>query len=193
VLCLKISRIKKFEGGMKILILSSIFPPHIFGGAEVAAYNMARLLVARGHEVHVATTAELGEPPAWGEAMAEGYKLYRLDIPRQHTLFGRQEHGGGAAQKVIWHAQDYFDPRNTKIIRKLLDDVRPDHIDIHNITGIGYNTLPLIGDGKASVAYILHDLGLACFNTSMFKDDMNCKGQCSGCQISSGLRLSQLN
>jgi hypothetical protein len=46
---------------MKILILSSLFPPNIFGGAEIVAYNMAKILAQRGHEVSVATSQEKHE------------------------------------------------------------------------------------------------------------------------------------
>ena len=38
---------------MKIVILNARFPPTYLGGAEIAAFNIARQLSNRGHDVHV--------------------------------------------------------------------------------------------------------------------------------------------
>jgi len=40
---------------MKILFTSYYFPPDFKGGAEISAYNVAKELVEKGHEVHVLT------------------------------------------------------------------------------------------------------------------------------------------
>ena len=169
---------------MKILVLTSLFPPHVFGGAEIAAYNMVKLLVSRGHDVHVATVQEKDSDAMWGTVTSEGYKLYRLNIPRTHTLYERNIQQTKIS-KLVWHLQDYLDFRNSLEVQRLLDTVKPDHIDIHNITGIGYNTLPVLNNCDASIAYVIHDLGLACFHTSMFKNGENCNKQCGGCRTSS--------
>lgn len=174
-----------------ILIISSAFPPHVFGGAEVAAYNRAKLLAKRGHTVNVATLHEQEATPAWGELTPEGFRLYRLKYPRGYTLFGRTRNNK-VWKKVVWHLQDYFDSRNRKLIKQLLDEVKPDHIDIDNLVGFGFNTLAEIGNRNISVAYILHDLNLACFNTCMFRAGATCKKQCISCRGVAVLRQAHL-
>jgi glycosyltransferase involved in cell wall biosynthesis len=170
---------------MRILVLSSAFSPHVYGGGEVAAYNLTRLLARRGHEVSVATLLEADAEPCWGERMPEGYRLYRLPVPRTHTFYGRTAVSSRMI-KLYWHAQDYADPRNPALIHRLLADVRPEHVDIHNVAGIGYNTLPLLQ--HCSAAYFLHDLGLACFSGSMFNVGRNCLSQCVSCRLTGVLR-----
>ncbi|MDA0967538.1 MAG: glycosyltransferase [Proteobacteria bacterium] len=177
---------------MKILILSSVFSPNIFGGGEVVAYNMAKLLVRRGHDVSVATSLEENESHTWGERTKEGYKLYRIPIQRNHTTFGRTKNSIPSWKKIIWHGQDYFDSYNAKIISKLLKDVNPDHVDIHSIIGIGFNILSEINKCNVSVVYFLHDLNLACFHGPMFKNGQNCKKQCKPCQLTGYLRQREL-
>ncbi len=172
---------------MKILILSSAFPPNVFGGGEVSTYNMAKLLARRGHDVSVVTSLEKTDSPAWGEKMPEGYKLYRLKIPRSHTCYSRTDNVP-VWKKPFWHLQDYFDPRNIRSIRKLLDEIAPDHVDIHNIVGLGFNILPEIGKRGISVTYFLHDLNPACFRGPMFKNGENCTRQCPPCSIVGFLR-----
>lgn len=174
----------------KILVLSSAFPPHVFGGGEVAAYNMVRLLVSRGHEVHVATMRERDTLPAWGEKQPEGYYLYRLPLPRTHTFYDRS--GTSKWKKALWHVQDYCDPRNRRLIRLLLEEVKPDHIDVHNLAGIGFNILPELAKLRAGVTYFLHDLHLACFRGSMNRAGQNCTGRCTPCRAVGDLRQHYL-
>jgi glycosyltransferase involved in cell wall biosynthesis len=177
---------------VKILLITSLFPPYVFGGAEVAIYNMVKLLVARGHDVHVATVFENDAEPAWRTQTSEGYTLYRLRMPRSHTLYGRQ-HEKRLLKKAAWHVQDHMDPRNLAPIDDLLHSVSPDHIDVHNVSGFGFNALPALDHGDASVAYILHDFGLACFHGTMFKDGDNCGSQCVKCRVISFLRQQSLS
>ncbi len=174
-----------------ILIISSAFPPHVFGGAEVAAFNRAKLLVKRGHNVSVATHHERDSPRAWGEMTPEGFRLYRIKYPRGYTLFERTRNNQ-IWKKIVWHLQDYFDQRNQDLVKQLLDEVKPDHIDIDNLVGFGFNTLAEIARRNIPVAYILHDLNLACFNTCMFRGGSTCRKQCISCRGVAVLRQTHL-
>jgi glycosyltransferase involved in cell wall biosynthesis/O-antigen/teichoic acid export membrane protein len=176
----------------KILIISSTFPPHIFGGAEVAAYNRARLLAKRGHRVSVATLHERNMKPAWGEMSPEGFRLYRIKTPRSYTLFERTK-SNPVWRKILWHLQDYFDKRNQVMFGRLLEEVKPDHIDVDNLIGFGFNALAEIGRRDVPAAYILHDLNLVCFNTCMFRNGKTCMRQCISCRGVAALRQTHLN
>ena len=174
-----------------ILIISSIFPMHVFGGAEIAACNRAALLVKRGYNVSVVTIHEKDVPAAWGDLRPEGFRLYRIKIPRHYTLFERTTQTS-SIRKLFWHLQDYFDVRNKRKIGAVLDHAKPDHIEIDNIVGIGFNALSEIGRRKVSVAYILHDLNLACFRTCMFRQGKVCQRQCVSCRVTAKLRQAPL-
>ena len=174
-----------------ILIISSIFPPHVFGGAEIAAYNRAVLLVKRGYNVSVVTLREKDTPAAWGDLMPEGFRLYRIKMPRHHTLFGRTAQTS-PVRKLFWHLQDYFDARNRRQIGAVLDHAKPDHVEIDNLVGIGFNALSEIGRRDISVAYVLHDLNLACFRTCMFRQGKICQRQCGACYVVAKLRQAPL-
>ncbi len=60
---------------MRILIVSTYFPPHV-GGVEVVAQNQARCLAAAGHGVTVATTRT--GPAAPDREALDGYEVVRL-------------------------------------------------------------------------------------------------------------------
>ena len=171
---------------MKLLILSAVFPPHVIGGAEICAFDIARNFAARHHDVSVLTLAEPDEPELWNEPSEHGFKLYRVRTPRAHTLFG---HGkSNTMQRPLWHLQDNFDPRNRAILGKVLDDVQPDHVQIHVLSGLGFNALEELGERQLAVSYVLHDLGLACVKTTMFRDGHGCERLCGSCRILSTLK-----
>lgn len=172
---------------MKILIVASAFPPNIFGGGEVAAYNMACLLVRRGHEVSVATIREPQESPAWGEKQPEGFRLYRMDIPRRYSLFSRTRETS-VLRKVLWHFQDYADWRNVGLMKRLLDAAQPEQVDLHNVVGFGFNALAELGKRRIPTKLFLHGLDLACFRASMFRNGSNCAVPCAGCRPVGALR-----
>ncbi len=174
-----------------IMIVSSIFFPHIFGGAEIAAYNRAVLLSKRGYNVSVITLKEKDAPPSLGDMSPEGFRIYRIKTPRHYTLFERTQNLP-AWRKAVWHLHDYFDRRNPGMIGSILDKVNPDYIFIDNLIGLGFNSLAEIGRRDIPVAYMLHDLNLACFNTGMFKEEKICKRQCLQCKMVGVLRQAPL-
>jgi glycosyltransferase involved in cell wall biosynthesis len=62
---------------MRILIVSSYFPPHV-GGVEVVAEQQARVLAAAGHDVVVATS-QLDRAESATE-QRDGYRIRRLPV-----------------------------------------------------------------------------------------------------------------
>ncbi len=71
------------NSSMKVVIVSFGFPPCHVGGSEVAAYNIARTLAKRGHEVHV--IARHGKSLTNYE-LVEGFYLHRVKLPRIRFL-----------------------------------------------------------------------------------------------------------
>ncbi|MHA1194082.1 MAG: glycosyltransferase family 4 protein, partial [Promethearchaeota archaeon] len=59
---------------MKILLISHFFPPHI-GGIETAAYNIAKKLTEKGHEVIVITSKVFRTQINYEKV--EGFHIYR--------------------------------------------------------------------------------------------------------------------
>jgi glycosyltransferase involved in cell wall biosynthesis len=147
---------------------------------------MAKKLSGLGHDVRVLAATEPGESELWNEATEHGFRIYRVKMPRGHTLPAHERQSG--LRKLLWHVQDHFDPRNRWILRRVLKDMRPDHVKIHVLTGLGYNMLKELGARKLPVTYVLHDLGLACMKTTMFNNGHACVGQCGRCKGSSRVK-----
>ena len=174
---------------MRILMISTLFPPFVQGGAEICAHNLATWLAGEGHDVAVLTTAPTPADEVWDE-MAEGCRIFRVSPTRPYSFFAAG--GAPAWQKPLWHLQDLFDPRNEAMVEKILDAVKPDVVNIQYLQGIGYNALKTLGRRKVPVVFTLHDLGLACVNMAMFAKGRECERLCPKCSFSAKVKLNYL-
>lgn len=171
---------------MKFLVISSVFPPDMIGGAEVSASNLARWLASQGHEVHVLTTAKIKEE-ACEDKIEGSLHMWRVWMPRPYPMFYFARAKGW--QKPIWHLQDHFDPRNRAIMAKALDAIKPDFINIHVMQGLGFNALKEIGRRNIPVLHFLPDVALSCIRMSMFKNGKDCVGLCPECKCSRNVKV----
>ncbi|CAN5335146.1 glycosyltransferase family 4 protein [soil metagenome] len=174
---------------MRILMISTLYPPFVQGGAEISAHNLATWLAAQGHEVAVLTTAPTAADELWDE-MSEGCRIFRVSMPRQYTVFEATTAPGW--KKPLWHLQDHFDPRNRTIVDKVLDEFKPDVVNVQYLQGIGYNALKSIAERDLPTVYTLHDLGLACVKMAMFIDGKECAGLCTACGMSAKVKMGYL-
>ena len=103
---------------MKCLLISTLFPPDMLGGAEFACCELAKWLAEEGHEVHVLTTAKAWDEQQEGEGI-NGLSMWRVSMPRPYPALLHPSNGG--VKKLIWHLQDHFDPRNESLVDSILD------------------------------------------------------------------------
>lgn len=171
----------------RILFISAIFPPDIKGGAERSASNLAQWMKRQGAEIGVITTAKLPSEVCSG-VMVDGLKTWRVWMPRDVSEYYFSSKAPWWKRK-LWHLQNLFDPRNRKIVANILDEYKPDIVNIHLLQGIGYNILAEIGRRNIPTVYFLHLLDLACYRQTMFRDGHNCETQCIVCKATSVYKL----
>lgn len=174
---------------MRVLQLASLYPPKALGGAEVSARNLSELLASAGHEVMVVRAADLGEAPGI-EELAPNIRIAKLVTPHTYPVF--RFYDAPTIRKPLWHLQDHFHPGARKAFGSILDEFRPDLVNVHLVQGLGYPLLREIAARRIPVNYVLPDLGLACVRMSMFKNGKDCRRQCASCQLSSRYKLDLL-
>ena len=168
-------------------MVCSIFPPDAQGGAELSAYHLSRWLLGEGHEVSVLTTAKTASDELWGVDV-DGMRMWRIFWPRPYAVHTHE--GQPMISKILWHLQDHLDPRNSQIVTKVVDAVRPEFIHLHLVAGIGHNALSVFNNLKhVPVIYFLHDMGLACIRSTMYQKGKNCERRCAVCRTSSFLEV----
>lgn len=171
---------------MRVLQVSSLYPPKMLGGAEVSARNLSELLVAAGHQVAVVRATDREEDEG-EELTASGIRIIRLKTPHVYPVF--RFYDAAAYKKPLWHLQDHFDPALCAKFGAVLDEFVPDLVNVHLIQGLGYPLLRETAKRRIPVNYVLPDLGLACIRMSMFKNGKDCQSHCLPCRASTRYKL----
>lgn len=172
---------------MKILVLSALYPPYAFGGAEDCAQSFSQWAAANGHDVHVLMASQ--GPDDEGKVQSDGgVTISRVATPHVYpvSLFNK----ASSWQKPLWHIQDHIDGRAGPRIAKAAKAFAPDVIVIHYLQGFGYRTLEYLASLGIPIVYVLHDVGLACIQMSMFRNGRACASQCLACRASGAYKAN---
>src|SRR5262245_20115847 len=137
------------EGGschppsLRLLFVSDLWPPHVIGGYELGARDIAEGMKARGHAVEILTSTF-----GVGSASVEGpvHRLLYEDV-RGHPLRQRQ-----------LAAETWKSYRMLSVARRFLAGRRPDLIYLFNPLGLTAALMEELGRfGPPVVAYISDD------------------------------------
>ncbi|MBB6735114.1 glycosyltransferase family 4 protein [Cohnella zeiphila] len=134
---------------MRIVIVSSLYTPHIIGGAEISTQILAEALVPVA-DVHVMTLGGHRSGSVRKETIA-GVTVHRL--PHHNLYWIGESKGKGVLPKTVRRLVDLYNPRIIGAAGKLLRELRPDLIHTQNLSGFG----PGVWTASAG-APILHTL-----------------------------------
>jgi glycosyltransferase involved in cell wall biosynthesis len=164
---------------MKILIISSLYPPHVIGGAEKAAAELAEAMVRRGHVVVVVTLH-----PGRTEIVEDrnGVRVYRLPIDNFYWPFGRQKKPSPLV-RLAWHIREMWNPVASRRIGKILDAEMPDVVNSHNVCGFSLAAWREVKRRKVRLVHTMHDCYMLCSRSVLFRSGNNCKRRCLDCQV----------
>lgn len=148
---------------MRILMLSQFYPP-VIGGEERHVANLSKALIARGHEVAVATLRH-HDLPAF--EVVQGVRLHRVhgSMQRIGMLFseaGRQ------------YAPPFPDPEALQALRHIIRAERPEIVHAHN--WMVHSFTPLKSWSKARLVMTLHDYSLVCVQKRLMRQEVPCTG-----------------
>lgn len=162
---------------MRVLFVSQSFAPDPGSGAERVCADIAHGLAARGHAVRVLA---LGESAA---ASRDGQLTVHRLAYGQRPRPGPGPLGLGAGAKLLWHVRNATGGVSARALDRLLGDLAPDVVCAHNASAF----LPQLFDVCAArglpLALHLHDYGLICPRTTMYRQGANCATPCTGCRL----------
>jgi glycosyltransferase involved in cell wall biosynthesis len=168
---------------MRIVLIASMYAPHVAGGAELVAQNQAEGLAARGHRVTVLTLGEPGQAPV--RTSLNGVDVLRLGI---RNLYFPGTGETASWQKVAWHARDVYNPRMARAARECVADLQPDVVVCHNVWGWSAALWPALRSTGVPFVQVLHDQYVRCVRSNMFTTRM-CVSPCVSCRV---MRLPHL-
>ena len=96
---------------MKIVIICTLYPPYILGGAEISISLLAKGLVAQGNEVAVITTGN-----SYKEEILDGVHVYRIKNRNIYWRYPQREKS--ILRKSLWHLIDIYNPLYEADIKK---------------------------------------------------------------------------
>lgn len=147
---------------LRILMVSQFYPP-VAGGEEQHVRNLSTALVARGHDVTVATIAldRAQERAADGSVEVQ---RFRMTVQRSSRLFS-------SARPF---APPSPDPEGAASLRRIVRAVKPDVIHGHN--WLARSALPRVVRGARPLVMTLHDYGLVCAKKRFVHRGAPCSG-----------------
>ncbi len=153
---------------MKVLMVSSLWPPNVLGGAERYAHDLASRLEEEGHEVAAVT---MGAP---GRAVLEEVRPW----PYRLEQYAREPRG----RRSVFHLRDLYNVDTGRVLTRAITDFAPDVVHSHSVQGM--SVLALTRPSEMGVAHVhtIHDYWLLCQRASMVRSDGTaCEGLCTAC------------
>ena len=170
---------------MKVAIVSSLFAPFGIGGAEQVAAQIAEYLARDGHEVDVVSTGRRSdlEDADYRIESWKGLRVWRIAPWNLYWRFDREKEEPGRLKRAAWHAVDLRNPTVARPLAKVLERIRPDVVNTHNIDGLSPMAWQ-VARNFSPVVHTLHDLHLICPRATMQRRDGTCcPGLCRGCRV----------
>ncbi|WP_407291185.1 glycosyltransferase family 4 protein [Stutzerimonas zhaodongensis] len=163
---------------MKILLLHSLYAPHIGGGAEIVVRQLAEGLQRRGCEVVVLAT---GPERGLHEQVQAGVRVYRAGLDNFYWHFTQAR--PNRLLRFGWHYRDRYNRNMRRHVRKVIELERPDLVLCNNLTGWSISAWDEISANGLPIVQVLHDLYLLCPKDTMFNKGRCCEHQCGMCSV----------
>ncbi|WP_293976317.1 glycosyltransferase family 4 protein [Sphingomonas sp.] len=164
---------------MRILHLSSLYPPYVLGGAERVVEMLAEGQAREGHEVGVAYLSP-GPDPAGDR---NGVKTFPIANP---NLFWIEDIPSKPAPlRVANKALTIVNPRSTAAFGRIVEEWRPDVVHSHSMVIFSPMAWARAKSAGARLVHTLHDYDMVCLKATLFKGGHNCGKAHAACDYSS--------
>lgn len=146
---------------MKICLINNLYPPNGRGGAEIIAQNIAEGLKTAGHEVFVITTEKWENMRSLKSRSAErgGIKIYEFYPANIYHYSNGHKHN--MLVRYIWHFIDILNLHSFFVVKKILENEKPDVVWTHNLMGVGMLTAEAIKLLGLRHWHTVHDVQLS--------------------------------
>ena len=180
---------------MRVLNVSSLYPPNVIGGAELGLRAIAEAMSEAGHDVHVVT---LRPPVAPDRPAARDTGAVTVHPLRLANIYWPFDPGGAersAARKIVWHGIDTSNGVMARRVERIVRRVRPDIVITHNLQGFSTAVMPAVKRTATPLVHVLHDYALLCAQTALWRGGRGCglrSERCTGCRLLTAPRRRHL-
>jgi len=160
---------------MRVLMVSSLWPPVVLGGAERYAHELAGRLRSRGYEVGAVTMGVDG-PDVVAQVQPTPYRL---------DQFASQS----APRRAAFHLLDLYRPATARTLTRAIEGFAPDVVHSFGVQGL--SAAALTAPPRRGVAHVhtIQDYWLLCQRASLVtRDGQACEQRCRPCVAVSTIR-----
>ena len=176
-------RTRAWHDPLRVVLVSNFYPPHVVGGAEIIAAQLARELAATGVDVTVVTTC--GPRDGIAEEVQDGVHVVRFFPRNLWWNYARFQAGDvrSLPAKLLWNLRDAWNHDAARKFGAVLDDVAPDVVHTHNLKGLSPAVWAEAKRRDLPVVHTMHDYYLLCGRGTMLNGDGTpCAQRCLGCR-----------
>ena len=167
---------------MKLLIITSMYPPYIKGGGEISTSLLAEHLVNLGVDVSVLTIADEHKCET-----INGVKVIR--IPPPNTYWSYYSETTNRKKKIIWHFNESYNMSQGSTALKYINNLDFDLIQTSVIEDFSPNLWRLLKQTyNKKIIHTLRSYYLTCYKGNMYKENNDCKKQCNFCKVTTFLK-----
>jgi glycosyltransferase involved in cell wall biosynthesis len=163
---------------MKVLVVNTLYPPYVVGGAEKSVSLLCEALARTGIEVVVVS---LYPGQASLVETINGVKVYRLPLDNVYWAFDQKDHS--PLLKMQWHLRDIWNNCARARLSVIFDNERPDIVHTNNLIGFSVAVWAEAQSRSLSIVHTLRDYSLLCRRSSLFRNGRICERRCLDCTI----------
>ncbi|MFD2328153.1 glycosyltransferase family 4 protein [Cohnella sp. GCM10020058] len=142
---------------MKIVIVNSLYTPHIIGGAEISTQILAETLASVA-DVHVLTLGGHGRAEGVREERIGGVTVHRM--PHGSLYWIGDSKRRGVLMRTARRLTDLYNPRMNEAVRERLAAIKPDLIHTQNLSGFGAGIWTAAVGLNVPIVHTLRDYSL---------------------------------
>jgi glycosyltransferase involved in cell wall biosynthesis len=171
---------------MRVLIINTLYPPLVVGGAEKSVSLLAEALARAGDQVSVVTLH-----PGTEESVQyrNGIRVYRLPMDNRYWPFGRDRKPCRAA-RLLWHVGEVWNRRAARRVGRILDQEMPEVVHTNVIGGFSVAIWREVKKRNIRLVHTLRDYYLLCSRSALFRDGSSCTTRCVDCKALTANRRS---
>jgi glycosyltransferase involved in cell wall biosynthesis len=161
----------------RILHLSSLYPPHIVGGAERSVSMLAEAQAAAGWDVAAACLT----PGEATEEVRNGVNVYRMPHGNDFWLEDWLSHTPRQREWAKFKQQANF--AIERRFGEVIDEFKPDLINTHSMVDISTRVWHAAKARGVPVVHTLRDFDLLCAASSMYRETGPCTHRHLKCRV----------
>jgi len=162
---------------LRILHLSSLYPPHVVGGCEISVSHLCEELVAMGNTVGAACI----EREAERVSVRNGVSIYRMQHYNDFWLEDWSNYN--RSQRRMQKLKQQWNFKIAADFGRVLDDFKPDILNTHSLLDISTLVWREAAVRNIPILHTICEYDLICGNAALFKNGRNCQHVHMGCRI----------